>query len=322
MDQLYQQLKKYGKVKIKEPLSKHTTFKIGGPAKYFVVIDDTDRLIGLLKYLDGEGEKYYILGGGSNVLARDDSFDGVVINVQTSKFRIDEDIVEADAGVLLGILGQEAVEARLSGLEWGVGVPGTIAGAVYGNASAFGAGMESIVQRVKAYKDGEVLYFSNKECRFSYKESIFKREGGVILCVWFKLIALDEDEYKKIKKLTMERIEYRLKTQPKEKPSAGCAFKNLILSEKDKKRLLPRIKDERIIGLIKNYGKLPAGFLVEQVGMKGKKQGDAQVSDKHGNFIVNNGKAKATDVLGLIEEIKQKVSESWAVELEEEVQII
>jgi len=322
MDVLYTKLKQFGKVKIDEPLSKHTTFKIGGPAKYFVVVEDRDKLVELLKYLDGEGEQYYILGGGSNVLARDEGYDGVVVKVDSGQWTVDNNLVEVEAGVLLGILGQETIEAKLSGLEWAVGIPGTIAGAVYGNAAAFGFGIEDFVEKVEAYKDGEIVELSNAECEFSYKESVFKKEGGAILRVWLKLRSLDEEEYKKIKKETMERIEYRMKTQPKEKPSAGCVFKNLVLSDKEKERLLPRIKDERVTGLIKDYGKLPTGFLIEQIGMKGKKQGGAQVSEKHGNFIVNNDNATAVDVLSLIEEIKGKVYNEWGIMLEEEIQVI
>ena len=310
---MYQQLKEFGAVKVNEPLAKHTTFKIGGPADFFVTVSATADLVGLLKFLDGEGVAYFILGGGSNMLVRDEGFQGVVVNIQTDQINISDTDVVADAGVVTVHLAQETVKAGLNGFEWGVGVPGTIGGAVRGNAGAMGGEMKDVISSVDVYRDGEVVTFSYDDCEFDYRHSIFKNQPGVVLRAHLRLKKTEDIAGKK---KMIEFLQYRNKTQPQGFASTGCIFKNVEFVP-GKQQFAFDVPEEFI-----KKGKISAGWLVEKAGMKGAQVGQAQVSPVHGNFIVNLGGASAHDVLTLVEQIKEKVYDTSGIELHEEIQII
>jgi len=317
---MYTELKKFGKVKLNEPLAKHTTFKIGGPAEAFVIVEQTQKLVDLLKHLDGEGIPYFILGGGSNMLAADEVFEGVVIKVKTSAHEVQGDTLICDAGCNTVAMAQSSMKAGLAGFEWGVGVPGTIGGAVRGNAGAMGGEMQDRVEKVEAYVDGEVTELSGEECKFDYRSSRFKKSGGVVLRIWLRLEAGNPD-VPGMKK-AIEHLQYRNSTQPQGFASTGCIFKNPDF-EKNKDLLLKHFEasDEKVKGFA-DVGKISAGWLVEQAGMKGERVGGAQVSERHGNFIVSVDGASAKDVLELIELVKVHVLEKIGVELEEEVALL
>lgn len=315
MMDLYKQLKNYGKVKINEPLSKHTTFKIGGPVELFVIVEETERLAALLKFLDADGVECFILGGGSNMLVRDDVLNGVVVKVRTSKFVVTDEGIIADAGCSTVAIANLSMKENFVGFEWGVGVPGTIGGAVRGNAGAMGGDMSGSVEKVEVYRDGEVVELSASECDFSYRHSIFKESSDVILKVHLKL-AKSED--KDGMKTALQNLQYRMATQPQGYASTGCIFKNFeIPKDFVCKDGAPSIPEEFL-----QKGKISAGWLIDQAGMKGVQVGGAQVSPTHGNFIVNLGEAKGSDVLTLIEEIKEKVYNIFGIELQEEIQIV
>ncbi|PLX28234.1 UDP-N-acetylenolpyruvoylglucosamine reductase [Candidatus Parcubacteria bacterium] len=312
MDNLYTELKKYGRVKVDEPLAKHTTFKIGGPAKYFVIVEDASTLAELLKFLDGEGEKYVMLGGGSNVLVSDEGFEGVVIKVKGNSIKVKDGVIEADAGCTTVQVAQESIKAGLTGFEWGVGVPGTIGGAVRGNAGAMGGDMKDAVEKVEIYRDGEILELTSGDCGFGYRDSCFKYNGGVILRVWLKL---EKGENRDLQKQAINNIQYRNQTQPQGHASSGCTFKNVEITEDvDFKIDIPQDFLEK--------GIVSAGWLIDQCKLKGYKHGNAQVSEKHGNFIVNLGGATANDVLSIIDHVKGEVYNTCGVNLQEEIQII
>lgn len=316
---MYQELKTYGKVKTNEPLAKHTTFKIGGLADFFVSVDSIEKLKDLLAFLDGEGASYMMLGGGSNMLAGDDGFGGVVIHPTAKDIRVEGETLIADAGASTVQVAQESMKAGLAGFEWGVGVPGTIGGAVRGNAGAMGGEMKDSVETVEIYKDSEIVAYSNEACRFGYRDSVFKRESGVILRV---SLQLQKGENKEGMQKALEHLKYRNATQPQGYASTGCVFKNPD-AEENKAALLKHFdeQDEKVQQFLR-VGKISAGWLVEQVGMKGKQIGKAQVSERHGNFIVNLGEATAKDVLALVDQIKERVYTTYGITLEEEIQII
>lgn len=319
MDELYTKLKTYGKVRTDEPLSKHTTFKIGGPADFFVIVEDVGVLGELLSHLDGAGVRYMILGGGSNMLVSDDGFDGVVIKVKSNKKEVQGDVVVADAGCITVAVAQFAMQNKLTGFEWGVGVPGTIGGAVRGNAGAMGGEMSDSVKKIEVYRDGEVIELSHAECDFDYRTSGIKKDGGVVLRVWLQLESGgDAGGMKK----ALEHLQYRNKTQPQGYASTGCIFKNPD-TEKNKSQLLKHFdeQDEKVQQFLR-VGKISAGWLVEQAGLKGLKIGNAQVSEVHGNFVVNLGDAKAVDVLSIIDKIKETVYNMFEIEMHEEIHII
>ncbi len=268
MDELYTKLKTFGKVKLNEPMSKHTTFKIGGPARYFVIVEETEKLVELLNYLSGEGIAYYILGGGSNILFQDDEYDGVVIQVRSHKSEVISQTIEVDGGVSLGVVMGLAMQNSLSGLEWSAGIPGTVGGAVRGNAGAFGQATADVLDRVKVWKDGEVVEMSKDECQFVYRGSIFKENKNlVVLRVWFKLKKADKAE---VLKKTQEIINARKGKYPIY-PSAGCFFTNIAIENwpGDKSELPP---------LFVERGKVPAGWVIDQLDFKGKELG-GRVSD-------------------------------------------
>ncbi|MBT4153423.1 MAG: UDP-N-acetylmuramate dehydrogenase [Candidatus Magasanikbacteria bacterium] len=320
MDQLSQTLKTFGKLQINVSFAKLTTFKIGGPARFVLSIDSTENMIAALQYLDGEGVQYMLLGGGSNMLAPDEGYDGVVIKCAAKKIQVEGNTVIADAGAQTAQVARESVKAGLSGFAWGVGVPGTIGGALRGNAGAMGKEMKDDVSSVEAFVDGEVLTLSNEECKFGYRHSAFKTMGGVILRVTLTLKSGDAAE--EMKK-ALEALKYRNETQPKGFASTGCIFKNIDVTEVNKKTLLKHFDaaDEKVQRFIE-IGKVSAGWLIEQAGMKGKKVGNAEVSDVHGNFILNMGEATSVDVHMLIEQIKEAVYTKSGLTLEEEIYIV
>lgn len=312
MEQIYKQLKEFGRVRLNEPLAKHTTFKIGGSADFFIEVKDNDKLIKLLSFLSSEGIEYFILGGGSNILFSDERFEGAVVKLQNADCRLqNNDIVVASAGTLLSQVVDLVAKNNLSGIEWGIGIPGTIGGAVRGNAGAFGKNTSDSIEKVEICRDGEVLELSNKECGFNYRESDFKHNKDVVLRAWFKLVAGDK---KAIAKAMQEYLKLRTGRYPTY-PNAGSFFKNVKL-EKWSNNIsdLPEVFRER--------GSIPAGWLVEQSGMKGFAIGGAKVSDEHGNFIVNFNKAAQSDVLQVVEAVKEKVYNKFEVELEPEVEIV
>jgi len=312
MDFLLKELKKYGRVKANALLSRHATFRIGGPAKYLVAVEVREKLVELLDFLSGEGHSFFILGGGSNLLLPDDGFDGVVVKISLKELSVTDQVVMAEAGAWLGQVLDLAVKNSLTGLEWAAGIPGTIGGAVRGNAGAMGQDISKNIQKVEVWQDGEIKELSREECGFIYRGSDFKNDPqAVILRVW---LALAKGEVRQILATVQENLKQREGKFPPY-PSAGCFFKNVKLDKwpghpKD----LPTIFLER--------GTVPAGWLIDQAGARGLLQGGAAVSDKHCNFVINKDKASQADVLAVVEEVRTRVYNKFKVELELEVEII
>lgn len=319
---LYQELHNFGRVKANEPLAKHTTFKIGGPAEFLVIVEDTTKLVALLRFLDGEGISRFILGGGSNMLANDDGFKGVVIKIKTQGLTILENGILAEAGCVTVAVAQASMQNGFTGFEWGVGVPGTIGGAVRGNAGAMGAEMSDSVASVTAYCDGEILEYTTADCKFGYRDSVFKHTSAVILSV---TLQLTKTENKELAKKALENLQYRNQTQPQGYASTGCIFQNVVPSVLgiDKQNLLAMFpEDAEKIEKFFQIDRISAGWLVEKSGMKGAQAGKAAVSEKHANFVVNLGEANSQDVEELIQSIKKAVFKKCGIEIEEEIQLV
>ena len=312
MDDLYKQLKEFGKVKVNVPMSKFTTFQIGGPAKFFVIVEETEKLVGLLNFLSGEGIDYLIMGGGSNLLFSDDGFDGVVIKLTTYNLELVANTLQADAGVPLAKALNSTMERGLTGFEWSAGVPGTVGGAVRGNAGAYGGSTGNSVVKIEVWENGEVREMSKEECGFGYRGSDLKKNPGiVVLRVWFQFAPGDKMEIVSKVQGFLQRRKSRFPPYP----SAGCFFANIKLDKwpGDKSILLPKFFE---------INEVPAGWMVEQVGAMGLRIGGAMVSDKHGNFIINVDKATQADILNLVAEISERVYNKFGVELQKEVEII
>jgi len=299
-------------------LSEFTTIKIGGPADYFFIAENKNGLIKAISYAKGHDLPFFILGGGSNVLFSDKGFRGLVIKIFNTKYYILDTKITAEAGTLLRHIVEAAAENSLAGLEWAAGIPGTIGGAIYGNTGAFGSAIGDSIKNVEVFNagSGETANFSKADCLFLNKETIFKKKKGlIIISAVFNSERGDKNE---IQKKIKENINYRAKSHPLDFPSAGCAFKNQISNLKSQKLIneFPELKQ------FNEKGVIPASYLIDKCGLKGKKIGGAQISEKHANFIINLGNAKATDVLELINLSKQEVKNKFGVELEEEIQII
>ncbi|MBP9732701.1 MAG: UDP-N-acetylmuramate dehydrogenase [Candidatus Magasanikbacteria bacterium] len=316
MEALAPKLKQYGKVKISEPLSKHTSFKIGGSARFFVSPETLESHVELMQYLDGIGVSYVILGGGSNMLAPDTGFDGVVIHPEYQEIKREGSKVIADAGALTVSVARFSMKEQLTGFEWGVGVPGTIGGAVRGNAGAMGFEMKDSVTKVKVYQDGEVVDFNIEQCAFEYRSSIFKRKGGVVLQV---TLELEQTENKELIKQALEYLNYRNSTQPQGHASTGCIFQNPDVGKYRPQLIEHFDKYSEHVQKFLALGKISAGWLIEQAGLKGEQVGQALVSEQHGNFIVNLGGATSHDVRTLIDRIKETVYTKFGITLEEEI---
>lgn len=312
------------------PLAQYTTFKIGGPAKYFIETKSSEELINAVKTAEEQKIPYLILAGGSNILVSDQGFNGLVIKIQNSKFKISAKggsaaggqktyYVIAEAGANLNKIINACGKAGLTGLEWLAGIYGTIGGAVYGNAGAYGHSISELVKQVEVYKNGKVYKLKNKDCQFGYRDSIFKQGGGIILSIELKL---NKGKKSEIQRVIKEIIAQRGKRISKQ-PSAGSIFKNVPVSEIDKTRLLKAldISEAEYKSLVKG-DKFPTGYIIEALGYSGKVVGGAKISEEHGNVILNLGQAKAADVIMLISMIKQKVRNKLGIQLQEEIQLI
>jgi len=297
-------------------LAEYTTFKIGGPAKYFFVAKSKDDLLEAVKVAKENKLPYYILGGGSNVLVSDKGFDGLVIKMSNVKCQMSNVTVQAEAGVGLADIVAKAKEENLTGLEWAVGIPGTIGGAVRGNAGAFRQSMQNVVRQVEYWDGQEVKSMDNAQCQYAYRHSIFKENPEwVVLGATLELKQGSADE---INKTMKSHVEKRMNIDFVKYPCAGCAFKNGDYSDLIEKTLekYPDVKQFAQSGVI------PAGWMIDQLDLKGKKIGGAQVWQEHANFIINSGKATAKDVITLISYIKEKVRVNFGIQLTEEVQYV
>jgi len=311
MDNIQTELKTWGHVKTNEILAKHTTFEIGGPAEFYLTVTKTDLLVSALNWLSGEDISVFILGGGSNLLLPDHEFPGVTIKVETSGLILNGNTLTVEAGVPLATVVATAAKAGLTGLEWGIGIPGTVGGAVRGNAGAMGKDMSHSVKSVTAWKDGEVVTMSKDECAFKYRESIFKTGSGVVLSVDLELAPGDKLE---IAQAMQGYVKQRTGRYPR-LPSAGSFFKNLDVKDwPGDTAALPPLFVER--------GKVPVGWMVEQVKMLGHRVGGGKVSDEHGNFVVNAGNATQADILTVVEDVVGAVYNKYGVTLTPEVEII
>ncbi len=300
------------KIKENVNLSPLSSFKIGGTARFFVEVKNKEDLREAIKWAKERKELAYILGGGSNILINDSGVEGLVLKIENEEFGIKGDRIEAGAGVLLAKAMVSANGRELSGFEWAVGIPGTVGGAVRGNAGNIG----EIIETVEVYdsKKDRFENFSRKDCEFAYRESVFKEKKNLI--VWKTVFKLGKANAKEIKK-TVEKFLSARKGQPN-LPSAGSVFKNVPL-----KTVRTNNNELAELALTENKvvdEKIPAGWLIDYLGLKGKIMGGVKISLEHANFIVNTGNGKTEDVIMLISYIKQQVRDKLGIQLTEEIQ--
>lgn len=280
-----------------ESMARHTTFKIGGPARTFLRPEDTDQAAAILRLCHERGVTPFFLGNGSNLLVSDGGYDGVILSTAAMDLVVGsagETTLYADSGVLLSKLANQAADQGLSGLEFASGIPGSVGGAARMNAGAYGGEMSQVLERVDYLDETGQLHTLDREgCGFSYRSSVFCHKPWLITGALFRLKRGDPQE---IRGDMAELSRRRREKQPLEYPSAGSTFKR---------------PQEHF-----------AAALIEECGLKGLRVGGAQVSEKHSGFVINRQNATCADVLALMEEVRTQVRAKTGVELEPEVEIL
>jgi len=308
-------------VKILEnvPLAQYSNYRIGGAARYFCEASNEEEIRAGVLFAREQRLKLFILGGATNLLIDDAGFNGLMLKPSLMQLEAHGDIVTVGAGVPVADLLKFTIAHSLSGLEWAGGLPGTVGGAVRGNAGAFKGEIKDRIIRVESF-DVETLQTISREnaaCQFGYRSSIFKEKNGreIILSARIKL---EKGELEKIAAGIQDKINYRLERHPMEYPNIGSTFKNVELA------LVPKIWRDAVAKVVKvdPFPVVPTAYLISEAGLRGTQHGGAQVSQKHPNFIVNLGGATAKDVKFLIAVVKQRVSEKYGIALEEEIQLV
>ena len=277
-------------------MKNYTTYKTGGVVKNMYFVSNVEELVELIKELQNKKEKFYIIGNGSNLIVDDNDFDGSIINLkEMNKFEINDNVLTCECGVMVPFIANKTINDSYKGLEWAISIPGTIGGCIYNNAGAYNGCMQDVISSVTVLdKDYNIKELSLEECGFGYRNSIFKTSKDfIILSCEMNLEKYDKE---KLLELVEDRKKRRLESQPLEYPSAGSVFRN----------------PENV----------PAGRLIDELGLKGLKIGGAQISEKHANFIVNTGNATSNDIKNLIELITDKVKEKYNIDLVLEQEII
>jgi len=317
--------------KINEPLSKHCTYKIGGDAEVFVEPRSSDQLVEVFKYIVDNNLPYFILGGGANVLLPDAGIKGVVLHPQNREIIVVGTKVSVGAGLPLAKLASETAGNGLTGLEWVIAVPGTLGGAVRGNAGAFGGEIKDTLVSARVFDGKEVKELSNQELDFRYRSSRIKDNNGkeIVIDAIFELRKGDASEAKaKVKELLRKKFA----SQPMGDLCAGCLFKNIELLP-GKEELSSASKGsptEKFFADIKSNhpefienGKVPAGWIIDKLGFKDREPYKGiKVSEKHANFLVNVGGGTEAAVKEVVEMIKKEAKDVYGIELEEEVEFV
>lgn len=294
IDKILKRLEQYCTIEYDKSFKTLTTFKIGGIARYVLYPNDEFSLKSILDILNENNLSYKVFGHGSNLLCADDVYDGFIIKLtrNMSNFYFADNELIAQAGCSIISLAYKASEKSLSGLEFAGGIPGTLGGCIFMNAGAYNSSMSDLVDSVKVMRNNEIVWLTNAQCQFGYRSSIFlNNPDWIILEVKLKL---KEGNTNDIKKLMKNRQKRRMESQPLNYPSAGSTFRNI--------------------------GDIFAWKLIDEIGFRGKTIGGAAVSEKHTNFIINKGNAKARDVIALSDQIIDIVKNKYGIEMIMEVE--
>ncbi|MBT9778759.1 UDP-N-acetylmuramate dehydrogenase [Clostridium sp. MCC353] len=283
-------------VKMGEPMKNHTTFRVGGPASWYVTPKDETALAAVVSLCRAENVPYYIIGNGSNLLVSDNGYEGVIVSMSESwnYCRIEGCRITAGAGALLSRIARAALDASLTGFEFAAGIPGTLGGAVVMNAGAYGSEMKYVLESARVLdREGRIRNLSLEELELGYRKSCILANGYIVLEA---VLLLEAGDQAAVKARMDELAGQRREKQPLEYPSAGSTFK-------------------RPAGYF-------AGKLIQDAGLRGFRLGGAQVSEKHCGFVINRDHATAADVLNLCREVQRKVKDDFGVDLEMEVKML
>lgn len=279
-------------------LAPYTSFGIGGPARYFFVAQTPTDIVRAVRSARDNGLKFFILGGGSNILFDDEGYSGLIIKDECTRYFLQPDGISAQSGAKVDTMVDDAIEAGLSGIEYAAGIRGTIGGAVYGNAGAFGHAINEILHKAVLYtREGKINIVDNDHFRFAYRKSSLSDSGDVVLSVKLRLKPGDK---KNLADIVNERRQFRMDRHPVGLGSAGSVFKNLR-----------SLEDPTNV--------TPAGKLLEGAGVRGMRVGDAAVFDKHCNIVVNMGKATSKDVKALIALMQEAARTKFGLDLQREI---
>ncbi len=278
---------------LEEPMSKHTTFRVGGPADYFLIPETAEEVVKLVALCKEEKIPFYIIGNGSNLLVSDAGYAGAIIQIgrRMNEISVEGTTIKAQAGALLSAIGNKALDHSLGGFEFAAGIPGCLGGACVMNAGAYGGEMKDILKSVTVLNTkGQIEELPAEDLELGYRTSLIGKRGDIVLEAKMELTEKDPEE---IKALMDDLRQKRMEKQPLEYPSAGSTFK-------------------RPEGYF-------AGKLIQDAGLKGFQVGGAQVSEKHSGFVINKDHASAADIDSLMRQVSEKVEEKFGVPLEAEV---
>lgn len=297
-----------------ESLAPYTRFAIGGPAALFCDTENADSFVEALSFVNASTLPHVVIGGGTNLVVSDEGYEGVVLRFTGKRIVQDSTVLHVEAGAVLQDVVDRSIALGLAGMESMTGIPGYLGGAVYGNAGAYGRSIQELVESVR-FTDGEALrQFNNEECRFRYRESVFKNQKGwIVLSADLRFTSGDPEA------LGRTAAEIRAIRDAKYPPLMKCAgsiFKNVFFAD------LPSAVQAQVPAKLVREGKVPSAWFLEQAGVKGLTRGDIHVADYHANLIYNGGKGRAADLIAVIEEAKRRVRERFDFDLQEEVQYV
>jgi UDP-N-acetylmuramate dehydrogenase len=290
-----------------------STFKIGGKAKYVVFADNNDDVIEALRFAQENNLPIGIIGAGCNLLITDDNIDGLILKMNAKNIEIKDTLVFAEAGLSLAALTALGHKNNLTGLEWAPSVPSSVGGAIRGNAGAFGGETKDKLKQVRVYREGQIIDIESTALDFQYRYSGFKAPNNKDIILG-GLFELETGDVASSQKQVRDNIIKKNQNQPVGVACSGCIFKNY--EGNIDKSLYDKYPD--LAKFVEN-GIIPSGYLIEKAGLKGISYGGIQVSDKHANYMINTGDGKFEEVMKLIQIVKDKVSQEFSVDIEEEV---
>jgi UDP-N-acetylmuramate dehydrogenase len=296
------------------PLSEITRFGIGGPAGLFLETASEPAFTEALERVQGSGSPYVVIGAGTNLIASDRGFPGVVLRFTAADVRADSTRVHAAAGAVLQDVVDFSIARGLAGIHTMTGIPGWVGGAVYGNAGAYGRSIAQSIREVRFFDGRRLRSFDNAACEFRYRESVFKRHKNWI--IFSTALELEPGDARELHEKASGILDIRNRKYPPSMKCAGSIFKNLLFAE------LPAAVQSQVPERVVIEGKVPSAWFLEQVGAKGMADGDIRVADYHANLIYNAGSGTAAQLVRIIEELKRRVRERFGFDLEEEVQYV
>jgi len=300
-------------------LKKFTAIRIGGPAKYFVIVKTERELVEAINFAKKKKFPWYVVGEGSNLIVADKGFKGVIIKNQISKFKFEKGFVRVGAGNNLPKLIFKLDGMGLAGMERMAGIPGTVGGAIYGCAGAYGQEIKDVLLKVRVFDGKKFFYLSKNQCQFGYRDSRFKKHKNLLIVE--VILKLGAGDGRKLVKISRDIIKLRAKKYRPGLHCPGSFFKNIKLIDIKPKALrnkfIKKIEPNRIM-----YGKVPAGYLLDQIGARGMRQGRIRVANHHGNLIYNSVGGEASDVVTLSKRLTALVKNKFGIKIEEEVQYL